>query len=44
MGPDCDVLTFPTRREAERTLKKLMKDDNYTWSHPVEVRPYPPRK
>lgn len=43
-GPDADVQTYATQSEAERAMRRLLKDDSYTWSHPLEVCIYPERR
>lgn len=40
VGTDCDVMVFSSRDAAERYRKQLMKNDDYGWTCPVEVREF----
>ncbi len=37
VGEDGDVLLFPTKQEAEKSLKQMKSNDRYSWNCNVEV-------
>jgi len=37
VGPDCDYLLFDSDQEASRALRKLKRNDNYSWNCRAEV-------
>ena len=37
VGPDCDYLLFDTEAEAAKALRKMKKDDRYSWNCDVQV-------
>lgn len=43
-APDCSVEIYSTEAAAAASLEEKRKDTRYTWSLPMEVRKYDPRK
>jgi len=40
VGSDCDYLLFDSEPEAARALKRMKKDDRYSWNCTAEVVPF----
>lgn len=40
VGQGGEIVLFNTRRQAEKALKAMKADDNYTWNCAVEVAPF----
>ena len=43
-APDCSVETYQTEVAALSAMEEKRKDTRYTWTLPMEVRKYDPRK
>ena len=36
-GPDCDYLLFDSEHDALKALRRMLRDDRYSWNCVVEV-------
>lgn len=43
-APDCSVETYSTEAAAMAAMDEKRKDTRYTWTLPMEIRKYDPRK
>ena len=40
VGEDLDVKTYPSKEDAEKSLKQMKRGSHYSWHHPIEIKEF----
>ena len=40
VGDGLDVKTYPSKEDAEKSLKQMMRGSHYSWHYPIEIKEF----